>query len=60
MILETLFDSTFQQTQFCLHGLSKPYRVNSNNKGGSVLHHIREGILRKSIPVSFNSSNLVY
>ena len=59
MILETRLDSTFKETQFCMHSFSKPYRVKSNNKEDSILHYIKKAIIFKSIPVSFNSSNLV-
>ena len=60
MISETNLDSSFQQTQFYMSGFSKSYRVDRNNKGGNILLYIREGILSKSILVSFDSNKLKY
>ena len=40
--------------------ISKPYRVDSNSKGGGILLYITEGIISKSIPDSLNSNNLEY
>ena len=43
-----------------MNGFSKPYNVEKNDKVGSILLYIRERIIFKSIPVSFNSNNLEY
>ena len=56
--METKLNSSFPQTQFYMSGFSKPYKLDRNNKGVYILFYIREGIISKSIPVSFNSNNL--
>ena len=56
--METKLNSSFPQTQFYMSGFSEPYKLDRNNKGVYILFYIREGIISKSIPVSFNSNNL--
>ena len=44
MISETKLDDSFPTAQFLLHGLSAPYRLGRNSKGGEILLYVREYI----------------
>ena len=45
MISETKLDSSFPDAQFYMKSYSKPYRLDRNSKGGSIILYVREDVL---------------
>ena len=51
MISETKLDDTFPADQFVFEGFRKPFRIDCNKNGGSILLFVREGIPARLISI---------
>jgi len=57
VITETKLDTSFPESQFLMHGYSKPYRFDRNRNGGGVMIFVREDIPSKLLNFT-NSKNM--
>ena len=55
VVTETKLDPTFPTSQFSINCFTKPYRLNRNRNGGSVLIYIREDIPNKELKNHFSN-----
>ena len=48
-VAETKLDSSFQDSEFCIDGFKKPYRLDVNGRSGGLLVLVKESISSKKL-----------